>query len=394
MTLNVLSMRQYFDLVIVGGSFCGLLLANALKNKNLNIAVIEKNKTVIRENLNKRSTAVSAGNLDFLFKIGLQKDILEQAGKIKNIRIKEENSTYPINYSNPHHPMCYVFDNNFLLQKLLENLHNSSIKIFFDTNFQQIDINNHWINIKCEDECEIETPFLIAADGKFSNIRKYFHIPLHEKHYKQKVLVFNIKHEKSHEENALELFTNQGPLALLPTIDQKQSSVIWTFDEEHAASYVNFDKTIIADLLAETINHYLGKIDINSEIISYPLSLSYIKQYFHKRILFMGDALHSIHPIAGQGFNLTIQDIQTIKKIIDEHYMLGYDLGSEFVLQKFVKARKFKNWQMIQITDKLNTLYRNQNQGLQIIKNFGSFVINNSEFLKRKIINYAMQIPH
>lgn len=386
-------MYDKFDLIIIGGSFSGLLMANSLASCNLRIALIERKISILSENSNKRTTAISYGNVNFLKNIGFKNEFFNQSGKIYNIRIKEESSSFSINYNNLYQPMCYVFDNNFLLHKLLDNLkENSNIKIFLNQKIEKIDIDSHCVKIICNDDIRITAPILIAADGKFSSIRKYFKIQYYNKNYKQHALVFNIKHKKPHENNALELFTTQGPLALLPTFDHNQSSVIWTLDEEYAESYIKLEKHIIAELLSEKINHWLGSIEINSEIINYPLSLSYIKEYYYKRILFIGDALHSIHPIAGQGLNLTIQDIKILSEIISHHNNLGCDLGSELVLRKFVKARKFKNWQMIQITDKLNAMYKSQNPILKTLKNFGSLAIDNCNFAKKSLIKYAMQI--
>lgn len=385
-------MYKKFDLAIIGSSFIGLLIANALKNLNLKIALIEKNKLIIKPNPTKRTTAISAGNARFLQHIGLTQDCFAQTGKILNIRIQEEHSGFPINYNHQERPMCYVFDNQFLLQSLYNNLQNSNINFFLNKNFTNIATDNYWTYIDLEDNFQIQTSLLIAADGKFSTVRDKLKIPIYEKHYHQSALIFNIYHEKKHENNALELFTTQGPLALLPTFDQHQSSVIWTLENDIAASYIKLEQSIIAAFLSEKINHHLGKISINSEIAHHPLSLSYAKKYFHKRVLFMGDALHSIHPIAGQGLNLSIQDVKMLHEIITAHHALGYDLGNEFLLNKFIQKRKHKNWQMIQITDKLNSLYCNQNILLKYSKNFGSSLIDSCDLLKKNLINYAMQM--
>lgn len=383
-------MRQKFDLIIIGASFAGLILANSLRNSGMKIALIEKNESILRSNPNKRTTAISAGNADFLIETGFKEDFFENCGKIENIRIKEENSHFPINYHNTDKTMCYVADNSYFLENLLKNIQDENIQIFIDKSFQKIEQDDHWVKINFEDGAKLQTNLLIAADGKNSAVRDYLKLPFYKKNYQQNALVFNIEHEHDHQNNALELFTVEGPFALLPKFEKNQSSVIWTLEEKHASDYVQIEKEILGELLEEKINHFLGKININSEISSYPLSLTYFKEYYYKRILFIGDALHAIHPIAGQGLNLSIADIKVLSKILRKSYSLGSDLGFALRLQEFKSKRKMANWAMIQATDKLNSIYRNDNRAVQFLKNSGSFLIDNCSFLKKNIINYAM----
>lgn len=381
---------EAFDLVIVGASFTGLLLASSLCDSDLRVLLLEKNS--VTTNPNKRTTAISAGNMRFLREIGLQEENLEQAGKIRNIRIKEENSHYPINYEH-REPMCHVFDNLYLLNLLRARVRNSNnITFLNDCSFSSIESDDFWTKIILDNEKEIQAKLLIAADGKFSPIREYFKLAYEKKHYNQQALVFNLLHEFEHLDNALELFTESGPLALLPTLDPHQSSVIWTLEDQEAKDYIDLSRESVADILASKINNYLGKLEIDSEIGRYDLSLTYFKDYFHRRILFLGDALHAIHPIAGQGLNLNIQDIRCLSKILLKHHPLGCDLGSFTILEKFKQQRRLANWRMIQLTDKLNGLYRIQSTPLRLLKNLGHFTIDSCDLLKSSIINFAMQI--
>ena len=192
----------------------------------------------------------------------------------------------------------------------------------------------------------------------------------------------------------MELFKEDGPFAILPKYESKECSVIWNTDSKKADEFADLPKEILSEIISDKLGGYLGDIEINSKIQKIPLSLRYVEDYFYKRIVFVGDALHSIHPIAGQGLNLSIQDIDCLGDILHEEFAVGSDLGSWRILNKFQKQRKFKNWQIIQITDKLNWIYKNQSLFWNLAKDYGSILIDNSEFIKNKLIKYAMNIKN
>ena len=159
---------------------------------------------------------------------------------------------------------------------------------------------------------------LIAADGKNSFIRKKSGIKVSKKSYNQKAFIFNVKHTKSHNNLATENFLKHGPLASLPIIQNKSncySSIVWSCNHPFYYKIIKYTKKDIERELNFYLSEYYGKLTIITKVKSWDLTLVKAQKFFDTRILLLGDAAHSIHPLAGQGLNLTLKGIETLYKL-------------------------------------------------------------------------------
>ena len=223
---------------------------------------------------------------------------------------------------------------------------------------------------------------LIASDGKNSFVRNFLKHHYFSKIYNQYALVANFLHSKNHNNTAYEIFFNSGPLAILPMLNSSKkyysSSLVWSHKPDFIRSLDKIDNKLLLAIIDERVEKILGKtLKILGRQI-FTLSAHINSSFNSKRTIFIGDAAHSIHPIAGQGWNVGMRDVSELMKIISEAQSLGLELGSEYVCKKYQDQRYFDAFSLYQITDKLNSFFMLQNYGVKQFRQFGFNIIDYS----------------
>jgi 2-octaprenyl-6-methoxyphenol hydroxylase len=171
-----------------------------------------------------------------------------------------------------------------------------------------------------------------------------------------------------------------------------RSSIVWT---EHAAlvpDIVNLPRKEFTAALARRFGDFLGAIEVEGEVYVYPLSLSHARRYTAQRMALIGDAAHTIHPIAGQGFNLGLRDVAALCDALDDARSLGLDLGARATLAAYERARRFDNTLMIALTDGLNRLFSNTVAPIKLARDIGLAAVNRAPPLKRVLMRHAMGV--
>ncbi|MDC0625632.1 FAD-dependent monooxygenase, partial [Alphaproteobacteria bacterium] len=238
----------------------------------------------------------------------------------------------------------------------------------------------------------INAKIIIAADGKNSQIKKIVGNKVFKKNYNESALVLNIAHEKKLNNTAYEIFYKTGPLAILPMKSPKgifQSTIIWSNDDKFLKKLISLDNIFIKSFIEEKIEKIVGKITkINSSQI-FPLSAHINDSFINKRLIYIGDSAHSIHPIAGQGWNLGVNDVKNL-------YEIGKDkkteIGSDLFCQIYNNNSYHKAFQLFQITDKLNSHFVNSDSVYRFLSKIGFRFIEKNQSLKNKITKYAMGV--
>ena len=242
------------------------------------------------------------------------------------------------------------------------------------------------INIKCN--------LLIGADGKESLVRSLAGISFYKKDYYQKAFIFNIKHEKKHNYLATENFLEQGPLASLPIKKNNSeffSSIVWSCNNPFFYKIMHYKKSNIENLISNYLKPHYGKIKIISDINNWDLFLIKSNKYIDHRLVLLGDSAHSIHPLAGQGFNLTVRGIESLYFLADQNLNQKQNLGNLKNLSFFNSRQYLDSKAIIFATDKLNFLFSNSNFFLKKVRRSGLYLFNNNKYLKNIFRNYASE---
>jgi 2-octaprenyl-6-methoxyphenol hydroxylase len=234
---------------------------------------------------------------------------------------------------------------------------------------------------------------LVAADGVNSKLRALAGITTIGHAYGQTGIVVTVAHEKPHGGRAAEHFLPAGPFATLPLKSTKdggnRASLVWTEPAEVAERFVGADPFVFQVELERRFGHRLGAITVIDKPKAFPLGITLAREFIRPRFALVGDAAHSIHPIAGQGLNLGYRDVAALAQTVVEAHRLGLDIGSLTVLDGYQRWRRYDTLEMGLVTDGLNRLFANDNPALRIARDIGLGIVDRLPRLKRLFIDEA-----
>ncbi|NEV49470.1 2-octaprenyl-6-methoxyphenyl hydroxylase [Wolbachia pipientis] len=377
-----------YDVIISGGGLLGLITAIGLSCDSVSIAVIEKNSLprVVDDN---RAFAISQGSKKILEKLGIWQFIESEAEPILDICILDAVTVHYNHKMVGEEPMGYVINNATIWNAINNNFLNK-LNIYSPHSYKTIACDSGYVEVILDNNQELISSLLICAEGKNSKLPELFSIPTVKFDYKQSSIVFNAKHELHHQNLAVERFFPGGPFAILPMKDGYTSSIVWTEKSGISKMLMNLSEEEFIVELKKRFGSYLGEIKLEGERKLYPLSFVFAKKLYKGRVLLIGDAAHSIHPVAGQGLNLGIRDVESIIKHIVAAKASGIDVGSSYLLKKISRNRYFDNFTMALATDGLNRMFSNRIFCAKALRNLGLIAVENSNFLKKSFIRHAM----
>jgi len=374
------------DIAIIGLGITSKLTALALAKDTRKVAIYgDENSKINSSNL---VTFFSTSSLSFLEDLGI-KDLINQFDKINEISCSKlenyrSNGKFQINFNSENNDLGRVIINSKLndeLDKQIKKNKNiiiiSKIKI---TDFQYEEAESV---LYLENGDKILTKLLIIADKKSPVIKKYFKDNIIKKDLNQTSVVLDATVETNN--HAYQFFTKKGALALLPT-DKNNASIIWSLENnvlELEYSIENF-----SDEINKIFRDVTGFIEIKN-LQKYKLNFEFAKRITSNSIILIGEAAHSLHPIAGQGLNLSIKDIIELKNKINKFKYLGYALGNSLSLVEYENARQNDNTIYTFATNYLDEILKNRNYVVNTISNLGINAINKSSTLKKMIIKSA-----
>ncbi|TVS98549.1 2-octaprenyl-6-methoxyphenyl hydroxylase [Wolbachia endosymbiont of Aedes albopictus] len=377
-----------YDVIISGGGLLGLITAIGLSCDSVSVAVIEKNSLprVVDDN---RAFAISQGSKKILEKLGIWQFIESEAEPILDICILDAVTVHYNHKMVDEEPMGYVINNATIWNAINNNFLNK-LNIYSPHSYKTIACDSGYVEVILDNNQELISSLLICAEGKNSKLPELFSIPIVKFDYKQSSIVFNVKHELYHQNLAVERFFPGGPFAILPMKDGYTSSIVWTEKSGISKMLMNLSEEEFIVELKKRFGSYLGKIKLEGKRKFYPLSFAFAKKLYKGRVLLIGDAAHSIHPVAGQGLNLGIRDVESVIKHTVAAKASGIDVGSSYLLKKISRNRYFDNFTMALATDGLNRMFSNRIFCAKALRNLGLIAVENSNFLKKSFIRHAM----
>ena len=324
-------------------------------------------KSVVKFNLEKE------GSKDFLESIGIWSGLKKFSQPIKEINVLDRTDVNKIDFyhQNKNNNLGYIVKNNLIKKTIIKMLKSKkNIQFLINKNLNYLKKEEKILSFFTEKNI-IKSKLLIAADGKNSFIRKCVNTPVYKKNYKHSALVINFRHEKNHHNIAHEIFYNSGPLAILPMPkDGKNfflSSAIWSHDHNYTKNLFISGREVLISVLEEKVKKITGNINEIIDVQFFNLNAHLNSKFYDDRIIFLGDSAHSIHPIAGQGWNLGIRDIKKAARVIKKYNDLGLDFGCIEACKEYHNEAFYDSYFLFQITDKLNSVFLNDSL---IIKNF------------------------
>ena len=390
------------DIIIVGGGLNGSLMAIAAANIGFSAIVLDSkdNEASVENRFDGRSYALALSSVRLLKNLNIFKDIIDKSQPILDIKILDGKlvqgpSQFSLHFDNNEihdGPMGQMVEDRFIRKALFTKINkNEQIDYKFNSKVTEHKKQSGYISVTLDNGKKLDTKLLVGADGRNSELANRAEIKKSGWKYNQSALVCAIEHEADHNGVAWQYFMPSGPLAVLP-MTGKRSCIVWTEQNANAKAINLFDETRYTKILAARLGNFLGKFKIIGDRHSYPLELSIADQFIDERLALIGDAAHSVHPIAGQGLNAGFKDIAALAHIIQDARNRGEDLGSLGVLKRYEEWRRFDSAQLAYSTDLFNKLFSNENEALRLARNIGLKLLDSIPVAKRNIIKEAAGI--
>lgn len=396
--------ENLFDLIIIGGGLAGASLACALKNiaenHSLTIAVVEAHElnTKAQPSYDDRTVALSYGSRCIFETIGLWPALEQYAQAIDTIHISDRGHfgvTRLTKEQEDVDALGYVLENKRVGETLYAAINDalaSNITLFCPaeiTTLQQ-DETQVSVSISLQGETKVlRGKLLVAADGNNSQVMKLLNIGSNRKNYQQTALITNVTPGKKHNNVAYERFTDTGPLAFLP-MQSNRCSVVWTLAPKQAEELSTLDDDAFLAQLQQRFGFRLGEFKKVGERQTYPLFLQAATQMVQGRVVVIGNAAHSLHPVAGQGFNLALRDIAILSELIVDRLYAAEDIGEPAMLQEYVRLREQDIKKVYRFTDTLVRTFSNNVAALAHLRSIGLLMVDVLPGIKHQLATQSM----
>lgn len=383
------------DVLIIGGGFVGAALACALGDQGLKAIVVEASapETLLEERFDGRASAISLTSRRLLERLGIWEEVAADACPMLDIRVADGDSTLFVHYDHREvgsEPFGHMVENRHLRRATIGRLsaHGSAL-LLAPARLAGLRRGSDGVEARLYGGGRIRAPLAVAADGRNSQLREEARIRVTGWRYRQTAIVCTVAHEKPHRFVAVEHFLPAGPFAILP-LNGNRSSIVWTEREHLVPTLMALDEAPFTRELGRRFGDFLGRLRLEGPRFAYPLSLQFAARAIAPRLALVGDALHAMHPIAGQGLNMGYRDIAALVEVLVRAHREGQDLGSEAVLCRYERWRRFDNLQMLIATDGLNRLFSTDFAPIRLARDLGLGVVDRLPPVKRLFMRHAM----
>lgn len=407
-------MNQQFDMVIIGGGMVGTALAAALKHTDLSIALIETHMATAPSDsvtdctdVDLRVSAINRANENFLNAIGAWSEIPDgRKSAYDKMRVWDGEGTGHIQFNalemGESH-LGHIIENRFTASALMEiaqqqnNIHVFSpatvkeIERFVSSDDEDPTTEKYFVHL--DQGQSLYTPLVIAADGARSFVRNWAEFETREWDYGHHGLVCTIETEKPNEECAWQRFLEDGILAFLPVktqSDKNLCSIVWSCSEDMAEALLALDDAAFNAKLGAMFEHKLGAVLSSGKRAAIPLRQRHAKQYVKQGIVLVGDAAHTIHPLAGQGVNIGLMDAYVLADEIKQGLERGLPAHDQYVLQRYERRRMPENLTMMATMESFKRLFAVKTPGLRWLRNWGMKKVDKFGFIKNHLVQEAM----
>lgn len=396
-------MKHSYEIVIVGAGMVGLAAAGLLsKNDQLRITVVDAGKRPVfspDDEMSLRVSAIAPGSIETLSRIGAWEEIVgtracsyrdmqvwDAAGSVEGPETLKFGAA---EFSLPQ--LGFIVENVLIQHALLRQLEHTYVKIDYETSLESIARTGHRYELELESGRTLAPDLLIGADGANSFVRGSAEIGVKSWPHAQKAFVTCLQPEHSHRNTAWQRFLATGPIGLLPLSDGRVS-IVWSTTAEQADEALAMSDEELSSKLADVTDGVLGELVPSGPRGAFPLRSQHANDYAQDGLVLIGDAAHTVHPLAGQGVNLGFADASTLGDVIADALLAEENPGDLPVLRRYARARKGANKTMLHFMDGLNKLFSNDSATLARVRGAGMYAFNKSGPIREHAVQVALGI--
>jgi 2-octaprenylphenol hydroxylase len=389
-------MKSNYDIVIVGGGMVGSALACALGDSRLKVAVLDHAPAVAppQTGWDLRVSAITLASRALFENIGAWEGMTRRrVAPVAEMQIWDSNGSGSIHFNAAEigEPcLNYIIENSVMQTALVERVHHfTNIHYLCPTAIADIALADDGATVTLKDGRSLRTRLLVGADGADSQVRRAASIEKQSLDLDQTGIVATVTTEKPHEQTARQRFLTTGPLAFLPLSEPHTCSIVWSADSPRAGALMALGDAAFVAELQTAFGSSLGKVLSVSPRAAFPLALSHAKQYTASHLALIGDAAHTVHPLAGQGVNLGFLDAAALAEVLLGATAKQKDIGAHAVLRRYERWRKGDNLAMVSITGGFRYLFSNDMPMVSQLRNRGLSLTNTVTPVKNFIMRRA-----
>ncbi|WP_252107731.1 MULTISPECIES: UbiH/UbiF/VisC/COQ6 family ubiquinone biosynthesis hydroxylase [unclassified Halomonas] len=394
---------EQFDAVIVGAGMVGTALAGLLAGAGMRTALVEAQtapldlSTLDTLTLAPRVSALTPVSQRLLKHLGAWPDMAAtRVTPYRYMHVWDGEGSGSIHFSADEAGtpvLGHIVENGVTLAALNRHvLTLPTLSLFFGAEVAALQTTARGRSLVLKDGRELNTPLVIAADGARSALRALAGIEVAEESMEQDAVVTTVRCEKPHGGTARQVFVDGRPLAFLPLTDgddARYCSIVWSTTPEHAQTLQGLSREALGQALQETFGPALGRIEVLDDAYRFALIQRHAKRYVLDHFALVGDAAHTLHPLAGQGVNLGLMDAAVLAEEVVHAWRRGAPWGERVTLARFERRRRFDNTAMLALMKGFKQLFGSRLPALTLARNLGMSAMSQAVPLKRLIMRQA-----
>ena len=384
-----------FGVVVAGAGMIGCTCAVAMAQSGVRVALVDPGPINVKHSRPNeiRVSAINLATENILRALGAWSVLkAESLSPFRQIDVWDAGSSGQITFSAADAGLTHlghIIENDAITAALITRLSKlDTISCFAGDSIKTCDTDHGGVSITLNSKEKLKAKLLVGADGAESGVRSLADISVEKTPYNHQAIVATVSTELPHRETARQRFLDTGPLAFLPLRDGS-SSIVWSCSPQRFDELNGLDDAAFSAALTEAFENRLGTITLASSRSSFPLINQHANQYISPRIVLVGDAAHTIHPLAGLGANLGFADAAALAEVIDNAHHTGKDIGIRPLLRRYERWRRGENRLTANTIDVFYYTFGTNRPGIQSLRGAGLNLVDKTSLAKDFFMQYA-----